>query len=116
MQTLHGHLELRGVRRRVEAETLAGNVLLEVADLDGKSEVTTMAGSIEVVLTPDFSGTVHASTLGGDISIEDGIGTVTQRPLGQVPRSAVVEVGDPPGRARLEIETAGGDIVLRRAE
>jgi len=37
-----------------------------------------MAGSIEVVLTPDFSGTVRASTLGGDISIEDGLGTVTQ--------------------------------------
>jgi hypothetical protein len=116
VETLHGHLELRGVCGQIEAETLAGNVFLEVALLDGKSEVTTMAGSIEVVLLPGFSGIVKASTLGGDISIEDGLGTVKQRPLGQVPRSAVIEVGDSPERSSLEIETASGSIVLRRAE
>jgi hypothetical protein len=113
-----GDLRLSGICRSVIARSLGGNVFLEVTALDPgtESEVTTNEGDIFATLGPEFSGTVKATTLAGDVQVEDGLGRVFDHNVEGMPRATAVEVGPDFRAATITIRTLRGSLFLERGQ
>lgn len=112
LDTLGGDVRLDGVEGTFEATTLGGDVRIDLSKLAGDSRVTTMGGSVEVLVDEGCAGLVRARSLGGQVEFEPGLGEVRRAPDGF---AAVGELAiGPEPHARLDLETAGGRITVRR--
>jgi hypothetical protein len=109
LETMAGEIRAFGVRSPFRARSLGGRIRIMGLNLnEGLSRVTTTGGDVEVEASAASSLAVHASTLGGVISLPPG----TSREIGGGARRRVTAViGE--GKADLRIDTLGGDVKVR---
>jgi hypothetical protein len=111
-------MRLAGICRSITARALGGNVWLGLLALDpgSETEVTTNAGDVFAGIGPELSGTVKASTLSGDVRVEDGIGRVFDGGAPGMPRAVAVEIGPEPRAAEITVRTLNGNVFLERLQ
>lgn len=114
LQTLGGALRLLRVSAPFDATTFGGGILLRIERLPGDSKATTMGGTIDARVGPDFAGVVHASSLGGRVEFEPGLGLVRREPRGHIPDAGTIEIGREPHATSLKLESAAGRVCVRR--
>ena len=113
-----GDLRLEGLCRTVKARALGGNVWVEIEALDPESasEIMTQHGDVFAAVGPEFTGLLKASSLSGEIQVEDGLGRVFDSGQAGMPRTAAIEIGHEPRAAEITIQTLNGNVFVERAE
>ncbi|MHB8878292.1 MAG: SHOCT-like domain-containing protein [Myxococcaceae bacterium] len=117
LKTMGGELTLVKLRKKFEAHTMGGRILLELyPELDGDCAVETMGGRVESGVPGGLRARIKATTLGGKVKVDPGVGEVTSR-SGWGEQGAVVELGSPgPGsRPEIRVNTLGGSIHVRKS-
>lgn len=109
-KTVSGSVHLEGIRsREVEAETVSGDVTYSGAlDRDGRYDLTTLSGSVEVLLPEGSGALIEASTFSGRIrlppgSAEESSNRRRTRMTGRVGA----------GGGRLHLESFSGNVEVR---
>ena len=115
LTTMRGDVVLTGVSRAFSATTFAGSIEAEILEIDGPSKAASLAGNLEIRVGPEFRGVVHASSLAGELEVEDDLVVVVQPPIGRVPITAVYRIGASGEEPKLELDTKAGCISLGRA-
>jgi hypothetical protein len=115
--TQGGDLRLEGVSRQATARTLGGNAWVTLLSLDPgtKSEVTTNHGDLFAGVGPEFSGVVKASTLAGEVDVEESLGRVFGAARLAMPRCLAVEIGREPRAAEITLRTLHGNVFVEAA-
>jgi DUF4097 and DUF4098 domain-containing protein YvlB len=110
LQTVSGRIQAHGGPwHRLSVSTVSGDVQINGALApNGKIEIDSMSGNVQLQLPQQSSATLHASTFSGDLRSD--FGTPARQPHG--PGSSLeVRLGD--GRGRISIETFSGDLRIR---
>jgi len=113
LKTTGGDIGIQDVSRGFRAKTLGGNVMIGLAEgWSDDSAASTMGGNMILYLPEGIEADVTASTYGGEISVQGGIGEITES--GQKGRSSVnIIVGeDEADRPELVMKTMGGNVSI----
>jgi DUF4097 and DUF4098 domain-containing protein YvlB len=107
LHTMNGPVDATG-SAAITAETMNGAV---VARATSKSpvELSTKNGSVELVLPPDGSADVEASTVNGHVTSEFG-----PVPAPAIPRLQDVRLRVGSGGPRVSLKTLNGNVAVRR--
>jgi DUF4097 and DUF4098 domain-containing protein YvlB len=111
--TVNGRLLVsEGRFDQVALESVAGGVTFE-ADLaaQGRLDIETVSGSVEVFVSPDVSAEFAVSSFSGAIENELGIGTVEQESFLPA-KELTFSTGS--GGARISVETLSGSVHIRK--
>lgn len=109
LESASGNVRITGSRTpRLSAESASGDVR---AELDGdvrEVELSTASGSVEALLPANFAGEVELEAASGNVDVEFPLTTTTKR------RNHIRGTIGTGGTARVSMESASGDVTLRR--
>jgi hypothetical protein len=110
VRSMGGTVTARGVRTETKVWTAGGDVDVELAPAwNGDSSVVSPGGSVTVRVARETAGKVRASTVGGKIEVEDGVGTVRRTRAVAKDRVEVDLHGEAAG-ATFTVKTMGGNV------
>jgi hypothetical protein len=116
LKSMGGDVKLLELSRRCSVKTVGGNVRLHLGQGGCESsEVRTMGGNIRVEVPVQIPGTeILATTVGGSIIVEDGLGEV-KKGVNLGWQKAQVHLGEGQPGSYMKVNSLGGNIEIRRA-
>lgn len=110
LETVSGQMQVRGGPwKKITLSTVSGDV--DVGGgmaVDGKMDVDSMSGDVQVSLPPDVSTSIHASSFSGNL--RSAFGTAERNEHGPGSELNATAGG---GSARIVIESFSGDVRIR---
>ncbi len=113
LQTISGHVQANGGPwRRLTLSSVSGDAQVSGGlAADGKIDIDSMSGNVQLQLPAASSAELHASTFSGDLRSDFG----TPKKSDHGPGSSLdTRLGD--GRGRINAETFSGDLRIRKQD
>lgn len=114
LQTISGRIQAAGGPwQQFSLSTVSGDVQLTNATTtaDGEVSIDSMSGDVQLQLSPDSSGSLHASSFSGDLRSDFGSPKQAEHGPGS---SLDVRLGE--GNGKIRIETFSGDLHISKQQ
>lgn len=111
LETVSGQVQVRGGPwQRFSLSTVSGDAEISGAlAADGRMDIDSMSGDVQLAMPADTQATVHASSFSGDLRSDFGQAEHNEHGPGS---ELTARLGD--GRAQVAIESFSGDVRIRR--